>query len=192
MIFIKGLIFLIANMLIAYLLVFSAKAILFYPKRKKYWGSKQIPFTPGLMYRKQKWLINKLHSLLEDYLKDCKIYSDDSRISKWESNVYDKAWQKFDFFEKPRFIPASIKKIMHYYSSLFVMEFVRQFLRNFVPYLMDRYNINKYVDLVDKKLNVDMILDFFNKKIYKYLLMFFVGIALLIGIFNMIIFFIVN
>ena len=192
MIFLKGLIFLIANMLVAYLIVFSIKAILFYPKRKKYWNSKPIPFTPGLLYRKQKWLIDKLHSLLNDYLKDCKVYSDDSRISKWESTVYDKTWDKFSFFEKQRFIPSSIKRIMHYYSSLFVMEFARQFLRNFVPFLMERYNVNKYVDLVDKKLNVDMILDFFNKKIYKYMLMVFVGLALLIGIFNMIVFFIVS
>ena len=192
MIFLKGLIFLIANMLVAYLIVFSIKAILFYPKRKKYCNSKPIPFTPGLLYRKQKWLIDKLHSLLNDYLKDCKVYSEDSRISKWESTVYDKTWDKFSFFEKPRFIPASIKRIMHYYSSLFVMEFARQFLRNFVPFLMERYNVNKYVVLVDKKLNVDMILDFFNKKIYKYMLMVFVGLALLIGIFNMIVFFIVS
>ena len=192
MIFLKGLIFIFANIFVGYLLIFLIKAVLFYPKKAKYYGEKKIPFTPGLLYRKQEWLINKLQALLDDYIAYTRDYSKNSKITEWEDKVYDKSWEKFEFFEKPRFIPSSIKTMMHYYASLFVFEFSRQFLRNFVPYLMEKYNVQKYVDLADKKLNVDLILDFYNKKIEKYVLYALLVINGTIGLFNMIIYFIVH
>ena len=192
MVFLKGLIFIFANIFVGYIFIFALKAFLFYPTKPKYYHGKKIPFTPGFLYRKQTWLINKLQSLLDDYIAYTQDFSKNSKVTKWEDKVYDKSWEKFEFFEKPRFIPSSIKTMMHYYASLFVFEFSRQFLRNFVPYLMERYNVQKYVDLADKKLDVDLILDFYNKKIEKYMLYALLAINGTIGLFNMIVYLIIH
>jgi hypothetical protein len=192
MIFLKALLFIIFNLISGFLIVFAGKAILFLPRKPKFWRGKQIPLTPGLLYRKKNWLVRKMRKLVIDYLHDIKIESPDSRVSKWEKEIFDKAWAKFEFVEKPKFVPSFIKEQAHYYLSVMVYELAKQFLRSFVPFLMKEYHLEKYLDIIEMKLDVDIIYHFFQKKIYKYLLYFSLAFFFLVGFGNMILYFIIH
>lgn len=192
MIFLKALIFIVFNLISGYLIVFTGKAILFLPRKPKYWRGKQIIFTPGLLYRKKNWLIAKIQAMITDYIRDTKIETEASKITQWEEKAFQKAWEKFEFLERPKYIPHAIKEQLHFYISAFVYEIVRQFLRSFVPYLAKEYHVQQYVDLLDQKLNVDVIYDYFNKYVYKYLLYFSLAFFFLVGFGNMILYFIVH
>jgi len=191
-IFLKGLFFILFNLLSGFLIVFTIKAILFLPRKAYYFNGKKIIFTPGLLYRKRDWLMNKIRKELKDFLAEAKSDGEEGRISKWEKEAFKKAWEKFEFIEKPRFVPKVIKENLHFFFSAITFEVVKQFLRSFIPYLMEHYQINKYVQLLDKKLNIDIIYGYFNKYLYKYLMWFSLGFFLIVGIGNMIIYYIIQ
>ena len=192
MVFLKSLVFILINVLCGYLFVYTIKFILFYPRTKKYIFNKKIPFTPGLIPRKKDWLINKVETLLRDYLRDCKINTEKSRVTRWENKVFKKAWNKCEYVEKIKYLPGFIKEKLHYICSLLAYEFAKQFLRDFVPYLMERYNIKQYINLADKKIDIDTIRDFYNKYIYKYSLYIVLTFFGLMGLLNMLIYLIIQ
>jgi len=85
-------------------------------------------------FRKKDWLIQKLSSLLSDFLRDCRDEKDESMISKWELEVFKKTWDKLESIENIKFVPrASKKKKFYYFCSVLVYEIVKQFLRSFIP-----------------------------------------------------------
>lgn len=188
MIIIKPLIFIIVNMLFGFLYVFAIKFFLFIPSKKKMIYGKRIPLTPAYVYRKKIWLIKKIKKMVNDYINDTKDETDDSRITKWEHKVFHKTWDKITFMENLKFIPKSVKNNIRHFISTVVFEVVKQFLRTFVPYLMEKYEVNKYIELLDKKLDVNILKEYFNRYIYKYILMFVLAIHFLIGLGNMIIY----
>ena len=192
MVFLKALIFIIFNLISGYLIVFTGKAILFLPRKPKFWRGKQIIFTPGLLYRKKDWLITKINTIIADYIRDTKSESSENKVSEWEEKAFHKAWDKFNFIEKPKLIPHALKEQIHFYCSAFVYELVKQFLRSFIPYLMEEFKLDHYVDLLNQKLDVDIIYDYFHKYIYKYLLYFSLAFFFLVGFGNMILYFIVH
>ncbi|MDP8200791.1 MAG: hypothetical protein P9M11_01465 [Candidatus Tenebribacter burtonii] len=188
MFIIKPLIFIVVNMLFGFLYVYAIKIFLFIPSKKKKIFEKHIPFTPAFVYRKKSWLIKKIKTMVNDYINDTKNDADDSRIAKWEQKVFQKTWDKITFMDDLKFIPRTIRDNIKYFISTIVFEVVKQFLRTFVPYLMGKYELNKYIELLDKKLEVDIIKEYFNKYIYKYVLMFVLAVHFLIGLGNMLIY----
>ena len=95
--------------------------------------------------------------MVNDYINDTKNDTDGSRITKWEHKVFHQTWDKITFMDNLKFIPKSIKNNIKYFFATIVFEVVKQFLRTFVPYLMEKYEVNKYIELLDKKLDVDII-----------------------------------
>ena len=188
MFIIKPLIFIIVNMLFGFIYVFVIKFFLFIPSKEKKINGKRIPLTPAYVYRKKIWLIKKIKKMVNDYINDTKNDTDGSRITKWEHKVFHQTWDKITFMDNLRFIPKSIKNNIKYFFATLVFEVVKQFLRTFVPYLMGKYEVNKYIELLDKKLDVDIIKEYFNKYVYKYILMFVLAVHFLIGLGNMIIY----
>ena len=192
MVFLKSLLFIVWNIAIPFLMVFSVKAILFIPKTEKRMFGKKIPFTPGLLYRKKKWLIDKIRKESDDYLLAADSDDENTKIARWEKKAYKKAWDKLHKVENIIWLPAKVKQNLRAFFASFIYYFVRQFLRSFVPFLMRKYNTDKYIDLLDKKLDMGVVTEYFNKYVYKYLLLFFCGIAFLISIWNMILFWIIG
>ncbi len=193
MAFIRPLSFIFLNVLPGMIVVFSIKAFLFYPKKEKYYfGRKKVPLTPGYAYKKKIWLIRKLSRLLSDYIRDTKDESDSSRISKWEQEAFRKAWKKCEFISNISLLPKAFKEKIRYFISVIVFEIVKQFFRSFVPYLMERYSVEKYVELLDKKLDMEIIRGYFNRYIFKYMLLITLAICLINGLWNMIIYFIIK
>ncbi len=189
---IKALIFIFVNMLFGFLYIYAVKFFLFIPSKKMKAFGKHIPLTPAFVYRKKIWLIKKIKKMVNEYINDIKDESDSSRITKWEHKAFDQTWDKITFLDNLRFIPKSIKNNIKYFLATIVFEVVKQFLRTFVPYLMEKYKLNKYIELLDAKLDVDVIKEYFNKYVYKYILMFVLAVHFLIGFGNMLIYIIVK
>ncbi len=192
MIFLKSLIFIIANLFFGYLFVFTLKAFLFLPQKKKVMFGKKISLTPGFVYRKKKLLIDKLYAILREYIADTKNEDKNTRISKWETKAFKAVYDKLKPISDFKFLPKKISENIRYFLSTIVYEIVKQFFRNFVPYLMNRYHIKKYVDLIDVKLDVETIEGYFNRYIYRYLMMIVLAFHFLIGFGNMIVYLIIK
>ncbi len=188
MFIIKPLIFILVNMLFGFLYVFAIKFFLFIPSKEIKINKKRLPLTPAFVYRKKIWLIKKIKKMVNDYINDTKDDTDGSRITKWEHKVFHQTWDKITFMDNLKFIPKSIKNNIKHFISTVVFEVVKQFLRTFIPFLMGKYEVNKYILLLDKKLDVDVIKEYFNKYVYKYILMFVLAIHFLIGLGNMLIY----
>lgn len=192
MVFLYSLIFLAYNLFIGFLLVFIIKIFLFIPKKQLYFGGKKIPFTPGFAFRKKVWLIKKLSSLLSDFLRDCRDEKDETIISKWELEIFKKTWDKLEGIENIKFVPRVVKEKIHYFCSILVYEIVKQFLRSFIPYLIENYKVSKYIDVLSQKLDMNIIYGYFNKYVFKYMMLVSLAIHFLIGLGNMIVFLIIH
>ena len=192
MVYLKPFTFIFFNMLAGFVIVFSIKAFLFYPKREKYFFRKRIPVTPGFAYRKKIWLIQKLTKMLNEYIRDSKDESDKSKITKWEQEAFKKAWNRFEFIDNIKLLPRVLKEKIRYFLSAIVYELAKQFLRSFVPYLMEKYGVEKYIQLLDRKLDMEIILGYFNRYVYKFMLIFSLSFFFLVGLGNMIIYLIMK
>jgi hypothetical protein len=193
MLLVKSLIILAWNILPVFLIVLLIKLLLFYPKKeKKFRNGKRMPFTPGLAYKGKEWLINKLEKLVRDYLADTKDDSRNTRLSKWEDDVFQKAWDKLEFIDRIRFLPHKIKENIRFFISLIFYQLIRHFLRSFVPFMMEHYQVEEYIYLIDRKIDMAIIKSFFDKKIFRYLMYFVVFCGFLWGIWNILMFLIIR
>lgn len=180
-------------MLPGFLVVFTIKQLLFFPREEKHFSNgKRIPLTPGLAYLGKNWIMHKIKRLLQDYINDTKNFSEKSRISAWEDNLFKNAWDKFEFFDNIRYLPHKWKENIRYLFSLFFYEIAKQFLRKFVPYLMDYFEVDKYVELLDKKIDIDLLKKFYCTYIYKYVLWFVLACGFFVGLWNVIIYLIIK
>ncbi len=192
MIFLKGLTFILFNALPGFLIPFGLKMLLFHPREKKWLFGKPVPLTPGLAPRYKVQLIDKLEALLSEYLHDCHSEDPASRISKWEKEAYGKAWDKLALIDKAQILTQHMKDGLRHSLALIVFEAVKQFFRSFVPFLMERYEVEKYIDLVDEKLDLATIETYYRRYIYKYMLYFFLAVSALIGVANMLYYIIIQ
>ena len=191
--FLKPIFFILWNMLPGFIIVWAIRLILFNPKYEHHFsGGKKVPLTPGLAYRQKIWIIKKLTRLLEDYVNDTYNQDEDSRISRWEQNIYHKVWSKLEFISDFKYLPKTIKEKIRYFCAFIVYEITKQFLRSFVPYLMDHFAIRKYIVLLDQKLDVDILKKYYIKYVFKYMMLITLAIALIIGIWNIIIYLIIK
>lgn len=192
MIFLKSLIFPAANCLYGFSLVFLVKCLLFCPRRKIYIGRAQVPFTPGFLYRKRNYLIDLMKNTLRNYLNDCQDNSRRSRISIWENKVFRRVWDKLETIDNIKFLPHFITSNIRYGIALLAYELTRQFLRTFVPFLLEKYKARHLIDIVEEKIDMEIIKEYYNKYVYKFMMIFFLSIGLLIGIGNMIVYLIIQ
>ncbi|KQC07537.1 MAG: hypothetical protein APR54_00815 [Candidatus Cloacimonas sp. SDB] len=192
MIFLKSLIFLLFNLLTGFLIVTLVRAFLFLPRKEVFLGGKKIPYTPGFLYRKRNLLIKKLKTTLRNYLNDTKDSSDRSKISIWENRVFRSVWEKLATIENIRYLPGFVKSNIRYSIALIAYEVTKQFLRSFVPFLMEKYKARRLIDIVEEKLDMQIIAEFYDKYVYRFSLIFFLVINFFIGLGNMIVYLIIN
>ncbi len=191
--YLKPVFIILWNILPGFTTVWIIRLLLFNPEYEHHFpNGKKAPLTPGLIYWGKNWLIKKLTSLLEDYIYDTRNMDQESRISKWELTVYRKVWNKMEFISEIKFLPSSWKEKIRYFCAFIIYEITKQFFRSFIPYLMDHFAVRKYVELLDQKLDVDIIKTFYVKYIFKYMMLLSLAIALFISIWNIIIYLIIK
>jgi hypothetical protein len=137
-------------------------------------------------------VLTKISRVVQDYVNDSKNEEPDSRLSRWENNVFQKAWSKFEFIENIKLLPHSWKENIHFFLASLVYQVAKQFFRSFIPYLMDYYEVGKYVELIDKKIDVEALRVFYERFVYRYAMYLVLIVGSLVGVWNVIIFLIVR
>ena len=192
MIFLKSLLFPLANMLIAYLLVSLVRGVLFYPRREIFINGKKLPLTPGLVVKYHKILLDKLNGLLNDFLHDIDNDHGGNKVTEWETKSFEKCYKWAEEKINIKYLPHKILIGLRVLVAEFGREFVRQFARSFVPYLMEKVNFTRYVELVNHHITLEFLQKYYDRYIYKYSLIILCGFALIIGIFNQLIYLIIG
>ena len=191
MVFLKALIFILANIGINYLIILSGTLFLFNEKKRTIF-KKRVPLTPGLIYRKKDELIKYLAGIIDNYLHEAQS-SEETIINNWENKTYTKIWQKTDVIDNWSLMPKKIKNEIRHLLALLAYEAVKQFLRDFVPFLIEESEIKKELNFVSTKyLDVDLLKKYFTKYVYKYIVYFMMLVGFITGLFNMIIYLIVQ
>jgi hypothetical protein len=192
MFFLKSLIFLPANMLVAFLLVYTIRAIVFYPRHEVKLNGKKIPLTPGLVPKYHIILMDKINDLVYGYLHDCETTGESNRVDNWEEEVFNKCLVWLEKHLVIRIIPMKIMSSVRLFLAGIGREFARQFLRTFIPYLLKHYNLVHYVDVFNEKFTIDFLQGYYDRYIYKYSLYLMLAMGLIIGIVNQIIYLIIG
>jgi len=192
MIFLKSLIFLAYNLLAGFLIVASIRTFLLFPVKEVFLGGRKLPLTPGFLYKKRNLLIKKLKDTLKNYLNDCRDGSVNSSISVWENRIFRNVWDKLDSIENIKFLPKWLKSNIRYIIALLAYEISKQFFRTFIPFLLERYKAQRLIDIIEDKINMKIISEYYDKYVFKFMLIFFLSINLIIGLGNMIIYLIIH
>ena len=175
-----------------FLLILILRTLLFSPRKKIYWGKVPIPLTPGLIYRIKDIITDKLYGLLHDFLHDCENKEIDSKISKIEKDIYVNIWDKMAFLDEHKFLPRFIKTNLQNLIAQIAYELTSYFIRTFIPYLIERYNLESYLVLLEKKADISILKGYYNRYVHRYLLYFSLSFFFLTGIFNMLIYLIIR
>jgi len=192
MLFLKSLIFLPANMLVAFLWVYVIRALVFYPRHEVKLNGKKIPLTPGLVPRYHLKLMDKINDLVYGYLHDCGTTGESNRVDNWEEKIFNKCLLWLEKHLVIRIIPVKIMSAVRVFLAGVGREFARQFLRTFIPYLLSHYNLVHYVDVFNEKFTIDFLQGYYDRYIYKYSLYLMLALGFIIGIVNQIIFLIIG
>lgn len=192
MVIIKAFLFLFINLGMGFLLVFTLQTLLFFPEKKKYIKGVHIPLTPGLVYHLKGLIVKKLYTLLHDFLNDCENLEVDSRISKIEQNLYTQIWDRLNVLNDNKYIPQFITRNLQNLLAQIIFELTRYFIRTFIPYLIERYNVESYIALLEKKADISILKDYYTRYIHRFLLYVTLSFFLFTGILNMFIYLIVR
>lgn len=187
----RGLFILMMNMIAGLIFVYPVKVFLFYPRKPLHWRGRTIPFTPGYLYRKKVWLIGFLRGYLETYLRESDDEEDEkTRIYRWELKAYESVSGYVEFVDRIRWIPGFFKGGLRDLLQMLIFEFIRKFLRTLVPFLLDKYRVSSWIELLDRKLDVDQIFEYFIQYVYINVVRVIMILGLLSGLMNMILFWI--
>jgi hypothetical protein len=186
MIFLKSLTFILWNVALGSILLYSTRWFLFNRKQRKFLGIK-IPLTPGFLVRKRDWLFNKARDVLHDYLNQAaKATMKEGYLNKWEELVRQTVLEKTGFIDDWKLLPASFRSKIKETVATSVKEIIARILRKLVPHFIEKWRLEFHIDELDERFNIDFILLYFNKYVFKYLLLGFLILNFIIGLVNMI------
>jgi uncharacterized membrane protein YheB (UPF0754 family) len=192
MLLLRAFLFILLNVSLGYILVSIIRIILFYPAEAKFIGDKKMPFTPALVYSLKKQIIRKLYNRLHDFIRECEDFTDASRITKYEKMVYNRIEESLTSLDKIRYLPGFIAKEIKSICAQIGLEFSRHFIRSFIPFLMEKYNVESYIELLNQKLEIAVLKEYYDRYVHRYLLYLVLSFFFLTGIFNMLIYLIIR
>jgi hypothetical protein len=154
-------------------------------RRKIMIGS--FPLTPGFIIRKREWVLNKAYDLLNDYLDQAE-GNKEGYLKKWEDKVYGFIYEHMNWVNKAGILPEAFRIKIRNFSGNIAKGMASKLLRSFVPHLIEQYKIENKLDLVAAKIEVDVIIGYYNRYVHEYLNKFNLVFFGLIGIVNVITF----
>ncbi len=188
MLFLKSLLFIVWNIALGSLLVYSLKWFLFNPKPIRLFG-KKLPLTPGFLVRKREWLFNQSRDLLQGYLNQAaNTMAKNGYLFKWESQVWQAVWDQTMFIDEWILLPKGLKQKLHASVSTAAKGLASKLLRKTVPHFIEQWRIEYRIDEFDEQFNMEFFYSYFRKYVYKPLLLAFLAVNLIIGILNMVLF----
>ena len=192
MIFLKALLIFLLNFLLVYPFAYIIRAFFFHPHEKKYLFKRHVPFTPALLYRWKNWIFDKIRGYLNEFFRECEDSDYKGRIREFEEKVYNATWEKIEVVHKLRYVPGFIKRQIQIIVSQIAYQFVSYFIRTFIPYLIEEYGLESYVDILEIKLDIKVLEGYYNRYFNK--LIFYASLPLffLLGIYNMLIYLIIR
>ncbi len=191
MIFLKSLLFIVWNVAIGIGFVLLVRWLLFNQKTRFVFGL-HIPLTPGLLVQKRDWVFNKARALLHDYLDQAdRLMESYGYLYKWEKMVFDGVMQKARFMDGWFLLPGSWKQKLKESVAKAARDIARKFLRKFVPKMLEQLQVEKRIDGFDEQFSSRVLRQYYNQYVHKYLMYFFIAINILVGITNMILYWII-
>lgn len=192
MLFLQSLLFIVWNIVLGLLVIYLVKWLLFNPKPRFIFG-KKVWLTPGLIVSKREWLFNKARFLLHDYLRQAENSHDrNGYLAKWEDQAHEFLWEKTDFVDSWRFVPAKLKNGIRRKVVEGLVGIVSKLLRKTVPRLAEQLRVEHRLDDYDFQFSIEFFRKYYNKYVHKYLVYFFIAVNFIIGVANMILFLIIG
>jgi len=189
MIFLKSLLFIVWNVGIGVLLINLIRGLLFNRKSRFVFGV-HIPLTPGFLISKRDWVFNKVRAILHDFLDQADSVRNLGYLAKWEKLVFDTVWEKVQFVDGWKLLPRSWKAKIKNFIAQTAKDLAKQILRQLIPKLIEQLQIEHRIDTFDEQFSSKVIRQYYNQYVHKYLIYFIMAVNLLIGITNMILFWI--
>lgn len=188
----KFVIIVLLNIGLGYLLCALIYNFFFCPK-PLYFFSKKIPFTPGFLFRKKKFLIKKLNELIDNYL-DYAINENNRHnyLAEFEDKIFKSIHQGLKSFFQEKLVPKFIKNKLMDWSENIAKMLIKKLTRELIPYIIYTLNIKDKIDLLNQKLDIHLLKSYFDQYVYKYIKYFTYAFFGLIGIFNAVIYLILS
>ncbi|MBM4403216.1 MAG: hypothetical protein FJ042_02330 [Candidatus Cloacimonetes bacterium] len=184
--FLKSLTFVLWNIALGLVILYSVKWLLFNPKQRRFLG-KRVPLTPGFFIRKRDWIFNKVRDVLQDYLDQANdLLNKSGYLAKWETMVFDEVFRRTKFIDAWKLMPRKWKEKLRDHIAQAGQNVARRILRKIIPDLVAKYRLEYRIDDFDEQFSAQVIYSYFRRYVYRYLRYFVIGINLLFGISNMI------
>jgi hypothetical protein len=192
MLFLQSLLFIVWNIVLGLCIVFFLRWFLFNPRARFIFG-KKLWLTPGFIVSKRDWVFNKARFILHDYLRQAENpQHKDGYLAKWEQKVHDLLWEKTDFIDSWRFVPAKLKQAIRQKIVDAFTKMASKLLRKTVPRMAEQLRVEHRIEDFDFQFSIDFFRKYYNMYVHKYMIYIFLAINFIIGVENMILYLIIG
>ena len=192
-IFIKCLVIVLINISLGWLISYLWHFYLFYPRKIFLFGKYPFFYSPGLLYRGKQKLIKYLHQKLNEYLEYAKSdYGNVNFLTEFEKNAYNEIFPYIKKFINIDWLPSFLTNRINEVLSSILWIVIRHLTRGVIPRIFIELQVECKIDLLDIKLDINMLKKMFEQHIYKYFMWFNMCFLGLVGLINMIVFLILK
>lgn len=182
--FLLSLIFLPLNLLMGATLVWTIRWLLF-NKKPMFIFKKRNIFTPGVIPRLKNLLLRKIRGAVKDYFEQVDDFaSHQGYIYRWEKKVYAEVFDRTEFIDRARYIPTSVADWLRHAFAFIAKDLSSRFLRTFIPYLYEYYKVDNKIEIIDEKINLEVIESFYNQYLHNFFMGFSLVSFFIIGVVN--------
>lgn len=186
--FLWSLIFLPLNLLFGVAFVWLIKWLLFNKKPRYIFKIRNI-FTPGVFPRIKNLILRRIRGAVQDYFDQVDdLASHNGYIYRWEKRVYAEVYDKTEFIDRVRYMPTSVADWIRNAIAFIAKDLSARFLRTFIPYLYEYYEIEGKIDLIEEKIDLTVIESYYNDLFHNFFLVFSLVVFFFIGVLNQIMF----